>query len=94
MNPDAAVLKLIQDVGIVRLCYFDGCICSSFSIKGIDADISCHKSGITHAGQTIKVTSGCMESESYDLLSIAQEIIKQLGVDAWNPRIILDENRE
>lgn len=40
-TPQDEVVDLIRGVGVHRLGYFDGCPCSSFSVLGVEVDISC-----------------------------------------------------
>ncbi len=70
------VLSVIREVGIARLGYWDGCCCSSFSIKNVDVRISCGKS----RERAVWITG---RHSDYDgeqtLIPIMDEVMRQLA---------------
>ncbi len=67
------VLELIKEIGVSRLGNWDGCECSSFSIRNVTVDISCGK------GQKrgILISSNSMDYEDEGLLYPIGEDVKQ-----------------
>ena len=53
MSEPEKVVALIKEAEVWRLGNFDGCICSSFSVRNVDVQISCGKG----QGRAIKVSS-------------------------------------
>lgn len=76
-------VSLIREVGIYGLGGNDGCPCTSFEVRNVHVDVSCHKSE-----KTVRVWSHHMDytDESYRrcnaaLKPIADEVLRQ--VDAY-----------
>jgi hypothetical protein len=71
----ADVVALIRDVGIQRLGLWDGCPCSSFSVRNVDVDISCGR------GRVIGVwisSKSCDYMDTENLKPIGEEVARQL----------------
>jgi hypothetical protein len=69
------VLQLMREIGVWRLGNCDGCMCTSFSIRYVDIDVSCGKG----RERGVWVSSGSMDYSDTDLLQpIAEEIRRQI----------------
>lgn len=82
-NAANAAVELIREVGIYGLGGNDGCPCTSFEVRNVHVDVSCHKSE-----QTVRVWSHHMDftDEKYRrceavFTPIADEVLRQ--VDAY-----------
>lgn len=83
---DDAALELIRREGVFGLGGYDGCLCTSFRVRGIDVDISCRKSsgGLdgtiepTFYGTTVRVYARSGDVGGDALRAIAEEIASQL----------------
>jgi hypothetical protein len=73
-------LSIIKEVGISRLANFDGCLCSSFAVQGVEVDISCRKSigAGDHRGYVLRVHSNTLGSPVKELKDIAHEVARQI----------------
>lgn len=70
------VARIIREVGCDTLGNWDGCCCSSFSIRNVDVEIRCGKGGDEHA---VYVHSVSMDYDDKELLRlIAAEVAKQV----------------
>lgn len=79
------VLELIREVGVHRLANWDGCICSHFSIRNVNVDMSCGKG--RDRGLWIESRSGDYENGDHDALlrPIAEEVVRQAATDGRGP---------
>lgn len=102
MNPERAV-AIIRDVGVFGLGFTDGCICTSFSIQGIDVDISCRKGSNMDTifrefyGIGIRVYSSSLDSTGEGLGLVAREVARQLADQGYDIKVRLcnyDRDRE
>lgn len=84
-----AALSLIKEIGIDRLCDFDGCVCSSFAVKGVEIDISCRKSSdpAYRGGTLIRVHSASMDATPARLESVAREVAAQIHIETHGERV-------
>jgi hypothetical protein len=101
------VVSIIREVGIERLCEFDGCLCSHFSLRNVDVHISCYKnSGLplvdnpkypdegVSIGQVL-VRVRCIDLEMEDLAAIGEEVKSQLSAMHDYPVVVqLSSERE
>lgn len=75
LSESERVSYLIREVGPSRLGNFNGCICSSFSIRNVDFDLSCGKGG---GPRGIVITSCSMdyreEADYHPIIEALQEI--------------------
>lgn len=82
MNQTAALIKAN---GLGAFCAFDGCACSSFSLQGVNVDISCRKSnGGMRAinqgfyGTSLRVWSMSLNVDGSVLSEVAQVVAAYL----------------
>lgn len=79
-DPPRAI-ALIKQVGVYGLNGSDGCACTSFSVHGMDIEISCRKSA-----HLVRVTSYSCDSIGIDLQPVADAVLADLtaylGYDA------------
>lgn len=81
MTEPEMVLALVRDLGLWRLGNWDGCCCSSFSIRNVNIDISCGKG----REQSVCMWSGSMdygmsEQDGQKLLQpVMNEVVTQLA---------------
>lgn len=69
--------ELIREVGIGRLCNFDGCTCSHFSVRSVNVDISCRKGRdgpLVHAWSS----SPDFHDNQEALQAVVEEVVDQL----------------
>jgi hypothetical protein len=79
MTEPEKVLAIVREVGVWRLGNWDGCVCSSFSIRNVDVDISCGKG----RDQGVWISSPSYEyNDREQLRPIAVEIVRQLDEQA------------
>lgn len=81
-------VELLKEVGISRIAYFDGCLCSSSRIKGVDIDTTCRKStgSLYFHGLLIRVYSPSLDAMPDDLRMVAEEVVRQMrALDGWSP---------
>ena len=78
------VVDLIREVGIYRLGTLEGCPCTSFEVRDVHVDVSCHKS----SDHSVRVWSNHCDysDENYKRVDaafrpIADEVLRQ--VDAY-----------
>jgi hypothetical protein len=77
MSEPEMVLAIIKEIGIWRLGNCDGCMCSNFSLRNVNVDISCGK-GTDRAVRVYSV-SGDYYGEHDELLRpIAEEVKRQV----------------
>ena len=79
---------IIRDIGLNRLCFFDGCLCGSCALRGVSVDISCRKSSGSpgKGGHMVRVHSAHLDSSPEELLAVAEEVVRQLRIeDDWTP---------
>lgn len=83
MDEPEKVVAIIKEVGVWRLANWDGCICSRFSIRNVDVDISCGKG----SDRGIRIDSPSMDYWNEDtaddcdeklLRPIAEEVKRQI----------------
>jgi hypothetical protein len=81
-----AALELVREIGIGRLGGFDGCLCTSCEVQGVNIDVSCRKSnGSTTKiapgfyGILIRVHSQHMDAGGDELEAVAREVAQQLA---------------
>lgn len=79
MSEPEKVLAIIKEVGLWRLADWEGCCCSSFSIRNVHVDISCG----TGRPQAVWMHSSSMdypEDGDHDKLlqPIMDEVVRQL----------------
>lgn len=85
-----AALKVIRDVGVGGLGGFDGCLCTSFAVQGIEVDVSCRKSSGSagHFGYTLRVHSRHMDATGAYLEAVAREVAGQLqAIEGYAVRV-------
>ena len=74
-HPEDDVVSLIREVGCERLGFWDGCCCSSSSVRGVSVDISCGKG----REQAVWVSSHHMDyNDKTSLRPVMDEVIRQL----------------
>lgn len=87
MNGKAA-LRLLQDISILHLGGYDGCLCTNCEIQGVCIDVSCRKSSGSAAvrklypgfhGTLIRVYSRHLDEDGGELEAIAREVARQIG---------------
>lgn len=86
MSDASSALDLIKQVGIGALADFDGCLCGSFAVKGIEVYIACRKSSgsVGFRGSTLRVWDRSLDHDVLALEPIAREIARQLHeLDPW-----------
>ena len=80
-------LSIIKEIGVDRLGGFDGCICTSFEVQGVEVHLGCRKGSGGYIGRQIKddfygtivrVTSRHMDRDDAALAEIAEEVRRQL----------------
>lgn len=89
MSEPEKVVAILKEAGVWRLANWDGCICSRFSVRNVDVDISCGKGG----DRGVWVSSPSLDYMPHDnwgdgnsLEPIADEIRKQMtGCDHRGP---------
>jgi hypothetical protein len=77
MSEPEKVLAIIKEVGTWRLANFDGCVCSSFSIRNVEVDISCGK-GRDRAVRVYSCSFDYEENHDELLRPIAEELKRQI----------------
>lgn len=80
--------KLIDEVGIHRLCHFDGCLCGSCQIQGVEIDILCRKStaSLGFNGLTVRVHSRSASADPESLKPVAISATREMRrLDGWSP---------
>ena len=84
MSETEKVVTIIKEVQCWRLGNWDGCVCSNFSIRNVDIEISCGKSA---AEQAVKISSRSMDYlEESALRPIADEVFAQVTEQANRSR--------
>lgn len=83
MDEPQKVLALIKVVKVWRLANWDGCVCSRFSIRNVDVDISCGKGrarGVWVSSPSCDYWDGKSADGNYEamLRPIAEEIVSQI----------------
>ena len=80
MSEPEKVVALIRSVQCWRLGDWDGCVCSGFSVRNVDVDISFGKG----REQAVWVSSTSMNYENAELLRpIMDEVVGQLRKQSW-----------
>lgn len=76
MTEPAQVVAILQDVGCWRLGTWDGCCCSSFTVRNVNVDISCGKG----REQAVWISSQSLDyhNNPQALVPIMDEVIRQL----------------
>jgi hypothetical protein len=77
-------LELIHRTGVETLGGFDGCLCTKFTVQGVNVEIYCTRSGNLNIiepgfqGITIRVYSSHVDSDARQLRLIAWEVAQQI----------------
>lgn len=75
MTEPEKIVALIKEIELWRLGNWDGCCCSSFSIRNVDVEISCGKG----REQAVWISSRSMDYHDRTLLKpVMAEVIRQL----------------
>jgi hypothetical protein len=88
MASSEAAVALLKQVGIARIANFDGCLCSSSRIKGVDIDTACRKSSGSRDfhGLLIRIYSPSLDVMPDDLRMVAEETVSQMrALDERSP---------
>ncbi len=98
MREPEKIVAIIKAVEIWRLANFDGCICSRFSVRNVDVEISCGKGG--ERGVFVSSRSldywkeGTLDDNDEEMLRpIAEEVAKQAATDHLRPLPIFYKQR-
>lgn len=88
MSEPQKVLSIIKDVGAWRLGNWDGCTCSSFSIRNVNIDIGCGKGSPRRVH--VSSRSGDYENGTVALRMIGDEVARQVQEgDSRSPQIVV-----
>ena len=78
MTEPEKVVAMIKELGCWRLGNWDGCCCSSFSLRYVDVRILCGKGG----EQGVWVGSGSGDYDEESLQPIMEEVVRQCDEQA------------
>lgn len=91
MDEPEKILAIIKEVEVWRLANFDGCICSHFSVRNVNVEISCGKGGERgvfvsgHALDYYWKEGTPDDNDENRLRPIAEEVVRQSETDGRGP---------